>query len=77
MRMTRARLDSNQAVDFVVQHALTYEMQERCVRALITKAKILWHLLDCLSMAYVEPGSGVKTPEYDQQHERRHRQTSV
>lgn len=77
MRITRARLDSKQAVDFVVQHAVTYELQERCVRALITKADILWHLLDCLSMAYVEPRSGVKKTEYDQQHDQRHSQTSV
>jgi pyrroloquinoline-quinone synthase len=56
MRISRADLDSKQAVDFVMRHAVTYESQEQCVRALIKKAEILWHLLDCLSMAYVEPG---------------------
>ena len=77
MRIAHATLDSKQAVEFVVQHALTHELQERCVRALITKAEILWHLLDCLYMAYVEPGSGGKKSAYDQQHDRRHSQTSA
>ena len=40
------------------QHATTYELQERCVAALIRKTEILWHLLDCLYAAYVEPGWG-------------------
>lgn len=77
MRIARASLDSKQAVEFVVQHAPTYELQERCVRALIKKAEILWHLLDCLCIAYVEPGSGVKKAAHDQQHNRRHSQTSA
>jgi pyrroloquinoline-quinone synthase len=63
MRIARASLDSKQAVEFVVQHALTYQLQERCVQALIRKTEILWHLLDCLYMAYVEPGSGGKKTE--------------
>src|SRR5215510_3290448 len=41
MRISRASLDSKQAVEFVVQHASTYELQEQCVRALIRKADIL------------------------------------
>lgn len=57
MRISRASLDSKQAVEFVVQHAVTYELQKRCVQALVKKAEILWHILDCLYMAYVEPGS--------------------
>jgi pyrroloquinoline-quinone synthase len=77
MRIARASLDSKQAVQFVVQHALTHELQERCVRALIRKTEILWHLLDCLSMAYVEPGSGGKKAAYDQPHDRRQSQTSA
>lgn len=56
MRIARAGLDSQQAIDFVLRHAVTYEVQERCVRALIKKAEILWHLLDCLYLAYVQPG---------------------
>ncbi|MGE0644467.1 MAG: pyrroloquinoline-quinone synthase PqqC [Nitrospira sp.] len=58
LRIGRARLDSGQAVEFVVQHATTYALQERCVRALIKKADILWTLLDHLSMASMETGSG-------------------
>ena len=50
-RVTRARRDSEEAIEFVVQHAATYEMQERCVAALIRKTEILWHLLDCVEAA--------------------------
>ena len=57
-RSPRARQDSLEAIDFVVAHATTYELQERCVAALIRKTEILWHLLDSLYAAYVEPGWG-------------------
>jgi pyrroloquinoline quinone (PQQ) biosynthesis protein C len=57
-RVPRARRDSLEAIDFVVRHAATYEMQERCVAALIRKTQILWHLLDATYAAYVEPGWG-------------------
>jgi pyrroloquinoline-quinone synthase len=57
-RVPRARRDSEEAIDFVVRHADTYVMQERCVAALIRKTEILWHLLDCTFAAYVEPGWG-------------------
>jgi pyrroloquinoline-quinone synthase len=55
MRITRAGLDSKQAVDFVTRQATTHGLQARCVQALIKKAEILWHMLDCLYIAYVEP----------------------
>jgi len=55
-RVSRARRDSEEAIEFVVRHATTYELQERRVAALIRKTEILWHLLDCLHAAYVEPG---------------------
>jgi hypothetical protein len=42
----------------VVTHATTYELQVRCVDALIRKTEILWHLLDSLYIAFVEPGWG-------------------
>lgn len=73
MRISRAGLDSKQAIEFVLRHAATYELQERCVRALIKKAEILWHMLDCLYMAYVEPGR--EWASHDQQHDQRHNQT--
>jgi pyrroloquinoline-quinone synthase len=57
-RVPRARRDSEEALDFVVRHATTYELQERCVAALIRKTEVLWHLLDCVYAAYIEPGWG-------------------
>jgi pyrroloquinoline-quinone synthase len=57
-RVPRARRDSEEALDFVVRHATTYELQARCVAALIRKTEILWHLLDCVYAAYIEPGWG-------------------
>ena len=57
-RVTRAREDSVEAIDFVVRHATTHAEQERCVDALIQKTEILWHLLDCVYAAHVEPGWG-------------------
>ena len=57
-RVPRARRDSEEAIDFVVAHATTHEMQERCVAALIRKTEILWHLLDSAYAAYVDPGWG-------------------
>lgn len=57
-RVTRARLDAEEAVDFVVRQATSLELQELCVAALIRKTEILWHLLDCVYAAYVEPAWG-------------------
>lgn len=57
-RVARARRDSEHAIDFVVRRATTAELQARCVAALIRKTEILWHLLDGLYAAYVEPGGG-------------------
>jgi pyrroloquinoline-quinone synthase len=52
-RVPRARVDSEEALSFVVEHATTFELQERCVAALIKKTEILWHLLDCVQAAYL------------------------
>lgn len=52
-RVPRARVDSEEALAFVVQHATSFDLQERCVAALIRKTEILWHLLDCVQQAYV------------------------
>lgn len=68
LRISRATLDSNQAVEFVVQHATTYSLQERCVRALVKKADILWTMLDHLSLAYVETGSEHKRTTHGPHH---------
>ena len=55
-RVPRARRDSEEAIDWVVRHATTHELQERCVAALIRKTEVLWHLLDCVYAAYVQLG---------------------
>jgi pyrroloquinoline-quinone synthase len=47
-RVPRARRDSREALDFVLEHAGTFQQQEACVGALVRKAQILWHLLDCV-----------------------------
>jgi pyrroloquinoline-quinone synthase len=49
-RVTKARRDSQQAIDFVCDGATTYELQQKCVAALVKKTEILWHLLDCLTL---------------------------
>jgi pyrroloquinoline-quinone synthase len=51
-RVTRAKADSHEAIDYVLAHAKTREEQERCVDALITKTQILWALLDAVELAY-------------------------
>jgi len=57
MRVSRADLDARQAVSFVMREATTRERQTACIEALIKKAEILWHLLDCVHAAHVKPGS--------------------
>ena len=57
LRISRATVDSEHAVEFVVRHATTYAQQERCVEALIRKAEMLWAMLDCIYVSYVEPES--------------------
>ena len=52
-RVPRARVDAEEALSFVVEHATSFELQERCVAALIRKTEILWQLLDCVQAAYV------------------------
>jgi pyrroloquinoline-quinone synthase len=54
-RVTRARVDSREAIDFVTTHASTRESQEKCVDALLTKCQILWALLDAVSAASPSP----------------------
>jgi pyrroloquinoline-quinone synthase len=56
LRISRAMVDSEYAVEFVVQHATTFAQQERCVEALIRKAEMLWAMLDCMYVSCVETG---------------------
>jgi pyrroloquinoline-quinone synthase len=51
-RVTRARADSEEAVEYVVANATTRALQDACIAALIRKTEILWHLLDCVATAY-------------------------
>ncbi|MEO6572442.1 MAG: pyrroloquinoline-quinone synthase PqqC [Polyangiaceae bacterium] len=54
-RVTRAREDSKEAVDFVLASAVTGDMQDRCVAALVTKCQILWAILDAVEASTREP----------------------
>ncbi len=56
-RVTRARTDSHEAIDFVVAHAATRAQQEACVAALIRKCEILWAMLDGIAAAYPPDGA--------------------
>lgn len=49
-RVPKAERDSQEAIAFVLDQAVTRERQMACVNALIRKTDILWHLLDCVRM---------------------------
>ena len=61
-RVTRAKRDSGEALEYVTAHATTHELQARCVDALIRKTQVLWHLLDTTYAAYVDPAWGPRGP---------------
>jgi len=61
-RVTRASGDAQEAIALVTAQATTHELQQRCLAALIRKTEILWHLLDVLYAAYVEPAWGSAGP---------------
>jgi pyrroloquinoline-quinone synthase len=52
-RVSRAAADAQQAMDYVVRHAISAELQQQCLDALITKTDILWKMLDCIYEAEV------------------------
>jgi pyrroloquinoline-quinone synthase len=56
-RVTRAKEDSREAIDYVLANATTRAVQERCIDALITKTQILWALLDAVSTAHPLAGA--------------------
>ena len=56
-RVPRARGDADEAMAFVVEHARSAELQERCVAALVRKTEILWHLLDSVMAAFPLDGA--------------------
>ena len=59
-RVPRATRDADEALDFVLTQATTRSIQDACVRALLRKTDILWHLLDCVqgSLSPRDPRSG-------------------
>jgi len=61
-RVTRAKKDSGEAIEYVTTHATTHELQTRCLAALIRKTEVLWHLLDTTYAAYVDPAWGPGGP---------------
>jgi len=61
-RVTRAKKDSGEALEYVTTHATSYELQSRCVAALIRKTEVLWHLLDTTYAAYLDPAWGPGGP---------------
>jgi pyrroloquinoline-quinone synthase len=56
-RVPRAARDGEEALGYVVLHADSRALQDRCVAALVRKTEILWHLLDCLTLAFPLAGS--------------------
>ncbi|HSY08145.1 MAG TPA: pyrroloquinoline-quinone synthase PqqC [Steroidobacteraceae bacterium] len=61
-RVTRAKRDSGEALEYVTHQARTHELQTLCVAALIRKTQVLWHLLDTTYAAYVDPAWGPRGP---------------
>jgi pyrroloquinoline-quinone synthase len=55
-RLVLAPRDSDFGLQYVVEHATTRELQDRCAEALTIKCHILWGLLDAIHYAYVSPG---------------------
>ncbi|MBL6749951.1 MAG: pyrroloquinoline-quinone synthase PqqC [Nevskia sp.] len=55
-RLTQAPRDSDFALAYVQEHAVTREQQEAVLAALRFKCDVLWAQLDALHFAYVEPG---------------------
>jgi pyrroloquinoline-quinone synthase len=53
VRVTRARMDGEEGLAYVVANATSRQLQEACVAALVRKTEILWHLLDCVHAATV------------------------
>lgn len=54
-RMTQAPRDADFALDYVVRHATTPELEDSVCQALVFKTNVLWAQLDALHFAYVEP----------------------
>jgi pyrroloquinoline-quinone synthase len=64
-RVRQAKVDSEEAIGFVVRHADSYAKQEACVAALIRKTEILWHLLDCVEADQARKAATMDTAPMD------------
>ena len=51
-RLTQARKDSGEALEIVIKHCNTSELQRQAVGALEFKCAVLWRLLDAIDHAY-------------------------
>jgi pyrroloquinoline-quinone synthase len=56
-RLTQAPRDSDFALAYVREHAVTVEQQQAVIGALKFKCGVLWSMLDALDYAYVVPGN--------------------
>jgi pyrroloquinoline-quinone synthase len=54
--LQEAPRDVSFGLKYVLDHAKSHELQNRCLRALTFKTELLWAQLDALHHAYVEPG---------------------
>ncbi|NUP04452.1 MAG: pyrroloquinoline-quinone synthase PqqC [Polyangiaceae bacterium] len=54
-RVQRSTRNGAFALSFVVANARTPDLEEACVAALVKKAEILWHMLDCIDIATRAP----------------------
>jgi coenzyme PQQ biosynthesis protein C len=55
-RLSQAPRDADFALDYVLRHATTPELQQAALAALTFKCDVLWSQLDALYFAYVDPG---------------------
>jgi len=51
-RVTQARGDATEAIEFVIANAQTEDLRQKCIGAFVTKCEILWALLDAVAAAY-------------------------
>ena len=59
-RVPRARLDSQEAINFVIELATTYETQQRCVAALVRKTEIFVALTRLRAIGVLSAGGGCR-----------------
>jgi pyrroloquinoline-quinone synthase len=58
-RVSQARVDSDQGLEFTLTYCDTPELQEKAVEALSFKCGLLWEMLDAMAEAY-DGGNGIR-----------------